>query len=106
MDDTPERTVNDQFEKKEETVAEHLESSKKEGSLLEMISVNHRYMFIQELFNNDKNEFENALFELEEFGSFDESVEFLVQGYAKHNEWNMQSDEVKELLKVLFRRFR
>ncbi|MFK7953956.1 MAG: hypothetical protein AB8B73_14005 [Ekhidna sp.] len=106
MDDLPEKTVNEQFEKTEETVADHLESSKKGGSLLEMISVNSRYMFIQELFNNDKNEFENALFELEEYQSFDESVEFLVQGYAKHNEWNMQSDEVKELLKVLFRRFR
>lgn len=106
MDDFPEKTINDQFEKKEETVADHLESSKKGGNLLDLISVNHRYMFIQELFHNDKNEFENALFELGEFATFDESVEFLVQGYAKHNEWNMQSDEVKELLKVLFRRFR
>lgn len=107
MDDFPDETINDQFEKKEETVADHLESTeKKDASLLEMISVNNRYMFIQELFHNDKNEFENALFELQEFSTFDESVEFLVQGYAKHNEWNMQSDEVKELLKVLFRRFR
>jgi hypothetical protein len=105
-DDFPEKTINDQFEKKEETVADHLESSNKGGNLLELISVNHRYMFIQELFHNDKKEFENALFELEEFATFDESVEFLVQGYAKQNEWNMQSDEVKELLKVLFRRFR
>lgn len=106
MDELPEKTVNDQFEKKEETVAEHLEANKKSESLLEMISVNHRYMFIQELFNNDKSEFENALYELQEYNSFDESVEFLMQGYAKHNEWNMQSDEVKEFLKVLFRRFR
>jgi len=105
-DDFPEETINKQFEKEEETLAEHHESKKKEGSILELISLNHRYMFIKELFRNDKNEFENALFELEEYNSFDESVEFLVQSYAKHNEWDMQSDEVKEFLKVLFRRFR
>lgn len=105
-DDFPEETINQQFENQEETVADHLENSKKEGGILELISLNHRYMFIKELFRNDKHEFENALVELEDYNSFDESVEFLVQGYAKHNEWDMQSDEVKEFLKVLFRRFR
>jgi len=105
-DDFPEETINKQFEKGEESLAEHHEKAPKEGGLLELISLNHRYMFIKELFRNDKNEFENALYELEEFDNFDDSVEFLVQGYAKHNEWNMQSDEVKEFLKVLFRRFR
>lgn len=105
-DDFPEETINKQFEKKEETLAEHHETNKNGKSILELISLNHRYMFIQELFNNDKNEFENALFELEEYDSFDASVEYLVQSYAKHNGWDMQSDEVKEFLKVLFRRFR
>ncbi|WP_436514710.1 hypothetical protein [Ekhidna sp. To15] len=105
-DDFPEETINKQFESQEETVADHLENNNKESSILELISLNHRYMFIKELFRNDKHEFENALVELEDYDSFDESVEFLVQGYAKHNEWDMQSDEVKEFLKVLFRRFR
>ena len=105
-DDFPEETINQQFEKDEETVVEHLESTQKEDTILELISLNHRYMFIKELFKNDKDQFEKALEELEEFDSFDESVEFLVQNYAKHNEWDMQSDEVKEFLKVLFRRHR
>ena len=105
-DDFPEETINKQFESQEEIVADHLDSSKKESDILSSISLNHRYMFIKELFRNDKHEFENALIELEYYNSFDESVEFLVQGYAKHNEWDMQSDEVKEFLKVLFRRFR
>lgn len=105
-DDFPEETINKQFEKEEETLAEHHAMKQKGDKILEMISLNHRYMFIRELFGNDKNEFENALFELEDFSTFDESVEYLVQSYAKHNSWDMQSDEVKEFLKVLFRRFR
>ncbi|MEO1254266.1 MAG: hypothetical protein AAFY41_05190 [Bacteroidota bacterium] len=99
-------TINQQFEKQEETLAEHHETSKSSNSILELISLNHRYMFIKDLFKNDKREFEHALNELEGYDNFDSSVEFLVQGYAKENEWDMQSDEVKEFLKVLFRRFR
>lgn len=105
-DDFPEEIINKQFEKEEETLVEHHESQQKGDNILELISLNHRYMFIKELFRNDKNEFENALFELQDFSTFDESVEYLVQSYAKHNSWDMQSDEVKEFLKVLFRRFR
>ncbi|NQZ77646.1 MAG: hypothetical protein HRT61_16320 [Ekhidna sp.] len=107
-DDFPEDTINKQFERQQQTVADHLESTqqKAEGSILSLISLNHRYMFIKELFENDKNEFEQALIELEAYQTFDESVEFLVHGYAKQNSWDMQSDEVKEFLKVLFRRFR
>ncbi len=104
-DDFPQETINGQFEREEETLAEHHES-KKGDSILELISLNHRYMFIKELFKNDKDQFEKALGEIEDFDSFDSSVEYLVQSYAKYNEWNMQSDEVKEFLKVLFRRFR
>ena len=104
-DDFPQEIINEQFEKDEETLAEHHESQKGD-SILELISLNHRYMFIKELFKNDKDQFEKALGEIEDFDSFDSSVEYLVQSYAKYNEWNMQSDEVKEFLKVLFRRFR
>ncbi|MEM6643443.1 MAG: hypothetical protein AAF616_10720 [Bacteroidota bacterium] len=105
-DEFPQETINQQFEGEQETLAEHHESVRKGDSILELISLNNRYMFIKELFQNDKDQFEKALAELEDFSSFDESVEFLVTSYARHNEWDMQSDEVKEFLKVLFRRHR
>ncbi len=98
-------TINDQFEAVEKTVAEHHEEEKK-NSLMESISVNHQYMFVKELFKDDQVSFQNALYELEEYDSFDDAVEFLVQGYAKEFSWDMQSNEVKELLKVLFRKYR
>ncbi|MDE0472455.1 MAG: hypothetical protein OXH57_10985 [Ekhidna sp.] len=93
-------------EKEGQSLVEHHDPQTKFNGIMKLISLNHRYMFIRELFRNDKSNFEQALEELEEYDSFDESVEFLVQTYAKHNEWDMQSDEVKEFLKVLFRRFR
>ncbi len=98
-------TINDQFEGTEKTVAEHHEEEKS-SSLMSSISVNHQFMFVKELFKDDQVSFQNALYDLEEYSSFDDAVEFLVQGYAKEFEWDMQSNEVKELLKVLFRKYR
>ncbi len=81
-------------------------SPKSKNAILNLISPNHRHLFIKELFRNDKEEFNRILNELETYDNFDDSVKFLVRTYVKHNDWDMQSDEVKEFLKVLFRRFR
>ena len=104
-EETESETINDRFQSTEETVAEHHERNS-ESSLMKLISVNHQYMFVKELFQDDQVSFQNALYDLEEYDSFDEAVEFLVQNYAKEFKWDMQSNEVKELLKVLFRKFR
>ncbi len=74
--------------------------------LFDSISMNHRYMFVQELFDGDNEVFTQAIEGINERKSFDEAVEFLVQAYSKDFYWDMNSDEVKELLKVVFRRFR
>ncbi|MEM8938325.1 MAG: hypothetical protein AAGC64_03145 [Bacteroidota bacterium] len=105
-DSLPQEIHDKQLEKKEEMKVEHYEFERKSDSILAHITPDHRDMFIKGLFKNDKDEFENALSKLEDFESFDESVEYTVQNYAKHHRWDMQSDEVKEFLKVLFRRFR
>lgn len=100
-------TLNDQFsESKEESLAEKLEKEEKPGTILSSVSVNQKYMFVQELFEGDANTFQKALAEIEYSGSFDDAVEYLVTNYARQFDWDMNSDEVKELLKVIFRRFR
>lgn len=100
-------TINDQFsEDKEESLAEKLEKEEQPGTILSSVSVNQKYMFVQELFDGDANTFQKALAEIEYSGSFDDAVEYLVTNYARQFDWDMNSDEVKELLKVIFRRFR
>ncbi len=108
QDPEPENTtINDQFsEVKEESLAEKLEKEEQPGSILNSVSVNQKYMFVQELFDGDANTFQKALAEIEHSGSFDDAVEHLVTNYARQYDWDMNSDEVKELLKVIFRRFR
>lgn len=99
-------TINDRFTEKEQiTMADKLQE-KRVDNIMEAISVNHRYMFTKELFEGDRDEFNRAISEIEECASFDDAVEMLVQNHAKERDWDMNSEEVKELLKVVFRKFR
>lgn len=100
-------TINDQFsDAKDESLVEKLEKEEQPGTILSGVSVNQKYMFVQELFEGDANTFQKALAEIEHAGSFDDAVEHLVTNYARQFDWDMNSEEVKELLKVIFRRFR
>ena len=99
-------TVNERYSADEEkTVAKSLEN-KQVNTIMEAISVNHRYMFTKELFDGDRDAFTSAIDQMDKQESFDDAVEILVQSYANKLGWDMNSDEVKELLKVIFRRFR
>lgn len=98
-------SLNDQFDQPDTTIAEHHEETKVD-SIIDTVSINHRYMFTQELFDGDATLFRKAINEVEDLESFDDAVEHLVQHYAKGRNWDMNSDEVKELLKIIFRKYR
>lgn len=100
-----EKTVAAKYEVDQKTLAELHEEQKIE-SVFEAISINHRYMFLQELFDGDNELFTSAMKDVDACTTFDEAVEMLVQNYAKDFFWDMNSDEVKELLKVVYRKFR
>lgn len=101
------QTLNQRYEETEvrETLASQMENKPTE-ELTRSISINQRYMFINELFEGNEKDYEKSLYQMETSKSFDASVELLVQSYAKKYAWDMNSDEVKELLKVIFKRFR
>ena len=102
------KTINDQFkqEEDEEVSVATTHEQKKVETILEAISVNHQYMFTSELFGGDKDAFIESIQKIEKSTSFDNAVEMLVQNYSSTYSWDMNSDEVKELLKVVFRKFR
>ena len=113
------QTINDQFAEEKKTINQQFGSQSKPkptiadqhanhpiSDLVKSINVNQRYMFLNDLFDGNINDYENALNDVEHSQSFDDSVEILVQNYSKKYRWDMNSEEVKELLKVIFKRFR
>ena len=104
-EDDEDAILNSRFE--DPMVGSIAESHEKSSDrMISAISLNNRYMFIDELFDGEANLFTEALSRIEKCGSFDESVEIIVKNYAKEFHWDMNSNEVKELLKIVFRRFR
>lgn len=103
-EDDEDAILNSKFE--DPMVGSIAESHEKTDSMLNAISLNHRYMFINELFDGEADLFAEAIERVDAATSFDSAVEMLVQNYAKEFHWDMNSDEVKELLKIIFRRFR
>jgi len=102
----PVATVNDNLKGEEDTTLADSIANKQVDNIFSTISVNQRYMFTNELFGGNGDEFREAVYHVEECETFDAAVEILVQKYAKDYKWDMSSVEVKELLKVIFRKFR
>ncbi len=99
--DEPSESQEVEMEQEPEQLSEELNQD-----ILSSLSMNQKYMFVQELFDGNNESLDQSLKEVEEHSTFDEAVEFLVQKYARDLNWDMNSDEVKELLKVIFRHFR
>lgn len=101
------KTLNQRYEEQEETrTLAAVHETKSLSNLKNNININQRYMFVNDLFEGNEEDYETAMDEVENCDSFDSSVELLVQTYAKKYQWDMNADEVKELLKVIFKRFR
>ncbi|MDA0193455.1 MAG: hypothetical protein O2887_01935 [Bacteroidetes bacterium] len=108
--------LNDRFVKGQKTLNEKLatetvdiatsHATKKIDSILKSVSLNNKYMFVKELFNGETHSFENAIEEVEQCKSFEDAVGYLVQHHAKYYGWEMQSSEVKELLRVIIKKFK
>ena len=62
-------------------------------------------MFVNELFAGDADSFNKALDKIENMGSYDEAIDYLIKKYARDNEWVMESEEVIEFLEILDKRF-
>jgi len=87
------------------TLAE-LHQSQKIESIVKSITVNQRYMFVNDLFSGNNDLFLEAMGRVEGCETFDDAVELMIHSYSRQLEWDMNAPEVKELLKMIFKKFR
>ena len=88
----------------EKTISNHASNDTLNFSVT--ISPEDKEVFINNLFNNDNSVFEEAIKRVEQLPSFDESARFLVNNYSQTYDWDMDSNEVKSFLKVIYRNFK
>lgn len=98
--------LHEQLKSEQRPSLAEIHQTQKIDSIAATITVNQRYMFINELFKGQSDLFTEAMKKVEGSDSFDEAVELLIQSYSKKLEWDMNAPEVKELLKIVFKKFR
>ena len=97
-------TLNDQLNPDRETVA-GIHEAKKIDNILANISVNQRYMFVNDLFSGDTDQFTKAFEKLEGHQNYQEAVDDLNNTYAGPNHWDLASAPYRELLEILNKRY-
>ena len=98
-------TINEQFQSETKTIAD-THQEERITSILSNISINHQYMFVKELFGDSDEKFKATITKIEHLENFDAAVEHLIRNDAKEYQWDMNDEIVKELLKIIFRKFR
>jgi len=99
-------TLNDAFvgEKNKESLLEKLQQAKL-NNLRSAISLNQRYLFINQLFGGDKDSFETAIKELENCQSLEEARSLVHRKYSAEYAWESDGEAVQSFWKLLERKF-
>ncbi|MEM8965931.1 MAG: hypothetical protein AAGE93_05905 [Bacteroidota bacterium] len=87
------------------TTLTDIQKKHKIDSIREYIGVNQRYMFIRELFGNNPQEYQQAIYDLDQKQSYVEAFNFLRHEFAQKYHWKMDSEEVVELLEIVSKRY-
>lgn len=73
--------------------------------LKEGMGINQRIMFTKRLFQGNPDLMDQAIIELDAAESFYEAIDLLNQSFVKSLNWDIHSEEVLELLQLIFRKF-
>lgn len=69
------------------------------------ISLNQKFRFINQLFSGNTAAYNQAVAELDTLNNYGQALDLIQYRYASQYSWDMNSDEVNELIDILKRRF-
>ena len=69
------------------------------------ISLNQKFRFINQLFNSNSSAYNQAIEEIDTVDNYGQALDLISYRYASQYLWDMNSDEVSELIEILKRRF-
>ena len=82
-----------------------IHSNKKIESLSKIMTINQKFMFTNELFNGNREEFIKALDAFDACTNYDEAEGLLSTKYVNIYNWDLDSEQVGEFLELIARRF-
>ncbi|MBY0427456.1 MAG: hypothetical protein K2Q22_17605, partial [Cytophagales bacterium] len=88
--------------------SESLAEKNKKNKILDFksaLSINQRYMFVKELFQNKQDQFDEALSSIENCLNYEEAINLLIERYGEANNWDTDKEEVAELFELISKKF-
>ncbi len=100
----PHKTLHEQLASKPASTLADLHQKHKIDSIKKYISLNQKFMFINELFSGSQAEYQEALEKLEVSNHRREALAVL-QPYQQKHQWDDESEEVVEFMEILSKKF-
>ena len=108
--------INERFKTESKTLLETLSKEQQEtiadihrkqpvAGIRTIITINQRFMFINELFSSNKDEFEMVVNYLDNCTSRGEAMEFIQTNYVQKKNWDLEKEEVMEFFDVIEKKF-
>ena len=69
------------------------------------IGINERYLMTENLFSGDSEAFTNAITQLNQLNNHNDALDYLKKELFKKYNWNLKSNHVKRLFKLVERRY-
>ena len=98
------RTVNDQHAQEVPTLAE-VHEDKPIVSIKTHLSINQKFMFINQLFEGNSSDFNKVIDFLDNCNSQVEAMEFINNNYLKKNNWKKDAPEVQAFIDVVAKKY-
>jgi len=98
------KTLNDVLQKDQKTFADDKQFRKIEG-IKKNITINQRFMFVNELFRGDVEEFETAVGHLDNCDDYEEAMKYVQQNLLGAKGWDEEREEVREFIDIVDKRF-
>lgn len=100
----PQTTLHEQLASKPASTLSDLHQKNKIESIKKYITLNQKFMFINELFSGNQTEYQEALEKLESSSNRREALAVL-QPYQKKHQWDDEADEAMEFMEIVSKRF-
>ncbi len=75
------------------------------GELAESLALNQRFMFTKELFDGNSDLLRHALKSVDELSTFEAAVELINERFVVELGWDIESEEVREFMQQVYRKF-
>ncbi len=98
------KTLNDHLANENITVLAGIQK-KKIDSIKNHLSINQKFIFINQLFDGNSNDFNSVINFLDGCSSQGEAMDFIHNNYLKKNNWKKDNQEVKDFIEMIARKY-